>query len=74
MTACRSHPDCPFFTTCCCVDGINLDVRVNSVAVEQDSTSSKVGNFEMVREALVSKVLNRLLWRNNVPFARNVLQ
>ena len=54
------------------VDGINLDVRVKSV--EQDSTSSKVGNIEMVREALVLKALNRLLWRNNVPFARSVLQ
>ena len=68
MTACRSHPDCPSLTTCC-LDGINLDVRVKSVPVEQDSTSSKVGIFEMVREALVLKVLNRLLWRNNVPCA-----
>ena len=67
MAACRSHPDCPSFTTCCCVDGIYLDVRVKSV--EQESTSSKVGNFEIVREALVLKVLNRLLWRNNVQFA-----
>ena len=44
------------------VDGINLDVRVKSV--EQDSTSSKVGNIEMVREALVLKVLSRFLQRN----------
>ena len=44
------------------VDEINLDVRVKSV--EQDSTSSKVGNIVMVREALVLKVLNRLLQRN----------
>ena len=54
------------------VDGIDLDVRVKSV--EQDSTSSKVGNIEMVREALVLKALNRFLWRNNVPFACSVLQ
>ena len=54
------------------VDGINLDVRVKSVAVEQDGTSSKVGKKEMVREALVLKVLNRLQWRNNVSFACNV--
>ena len=47
---------------------------MKSVAVEQDSTSSKVCNIEMVREALVLKVLNRLLWRTSVPFARNVLQ
>ena len=45
-------------------DGINLDVRVKSVAVEQDSTSSKVGTIEMVREALVLKVHIRLLQRN----------
>ena len=54
------------------VDGINLDVRVRSV--EQDSTPSKRCNIDMVREALVLKALNRLLWRNNVPFARSVLQ
>ena len=41
---------------------INLDVRVKSV--EQDSTSSKRGNIDMVREALVLKVHNRLLQRN----------
>ena len=52
------------------MDGINLDVRVKSV--EQDSTSRKVGNIEMVRDALVLKVLNRLQWRNNVSFACNV--
>ena len=44
------------------VDGIYLDVRVKSV--EQESTSSKRGNIDMVREALVLKALNRFLWRN----------
>ena len=44
------------------VDGINHDVRVKSA--EQDSTSSKMGNIDMVREALVLKVHIRLLQRN----------
>ena len=41
------------------VDGINFDVRVKSVLVEQDNTSSEMGNFKVVREALVLKVLDR---------------
>ena len=48
------------------VDGINLDVRVKSVFVVQDSTTSEMGNIEMVREALVMKVFDCFLQRNDV--------
>ena len=55
------------------VDGINLDVRVKSVFVEQDSTTGEMGNIEMVREALVMKVFDCFLQRNDAPFACKVL-
>ena len=55
------------------VDGINLDVRVKSVFVEQDSTTGEMGNIKMVREALVMKVFDCFLQRNDAPFACKVL-
>ena len=54
------------------VHGLDFDVRVNSVLVEQDSTASVVGSVKAILEALVLEVLDRLLERNHVPFHRNV--
>ena len=53
-------------------NGLDFDVRVKGVLVEQDSTASVVGNVKVIREALVLEVLNRFLERNHVPFHRNV--
>ena len=52
---------------------LNLDVRVKSVFVEQDNTTGEMGYVEMVREALVMKVFDCFLQRNDVPFACKVL-
>ena len=46
---------------------------MKGVIVEQDSTASVVGNVEVIREAPVLQVLDRLLWRDGMPFAWNVL-
>ena len=54
------------------VNGIDLDVRVKGVIVEQDSTTSIVGNVEVIREAPVLEILNRFLESNHVPILRNV--
>ena len=54
------------------VSGLDLDVRVKGVLVEQGHTASVVGNVKVIREALVLEVLVRLMERNHVPFPRNV--
>ena len=46
---------------------------MKGVIVEQDSTTSVVGSAQVIREALVLQVLDRLLWRDDMPFAWNVL-
>ena len=53
-------------------DGTNVDVRVKSVLLQQDSTNSIMDNMKVVREALVIKLLDRFLECNHVPFSRNV--
>ena len=54
------------------VDGLDRDVRVKGVLVEQDSTTNVMGNEEMSQEALLLEVLDRFLKSNHVPFPRNV--
>ena len=54
------------------VDGLDSDVRVKGVFVTQDSTTSIMGDVEVIREALVLEVLDRFLDGNNVSFPRNV--
>ena len=54
------------------VNGLDSDVRVKGVFVKQDSTTSMMGNVEVIREALALKILNRFLNSNHVPFRRNV--
>ena len=50
------------------VNGLDSDVRVIGVFVKQDSTTSIMGDVEVIREALVLKILNRFLKSNQVPF------
>ena len=52
------------------VDGLDRDLRVKGVLVEQDSTTNVMGNEEMAQEALLLEVLDRFL--KSVPFPRNV--
>ena len=54
------------------VNGVDLDVRLTSVLVEQDSTTSEMGNVKVIREALVLEVFDRLLQSNDVPFLSDV--
>ena len=51
----------------------NLDVRVKSVLIAQDSTASIMGHIEMICQELVLKVNSCLLQCDDVPFPRNVL-
>ena len=55
------------------VNGLDFDLRVKVVLVEQDSIASVVGNAKVIRETLVLEVLNRFVEGNDVPFACNVL-
>ena len=54
------------------VNGLERDVRVKGVFAKQDSATNVVSNVEVIREALVLKILNRFLKSNHVPFPRNV--
>ena len=55
------------------VDGVNPDVRVENVFVQEDGAAGGVGNVDMVHEALVLEILDRCLQCNNVPFTYDVL-
>ena len=48
------------------VDALDSGVRLKCVFVQEDSTTSIMGNVEVIREALVLEV------PNHVPFPRNV--
>ena len=50
----------------------NLDVRMQSVLIEQDSTASIMCGSEVVRQELVLEALNCLLQCDDVPFLRDV--
>ena len=55
------------------VDGFDIDVRKESVLVEQHCASSVVGHVEPVREELVIDLFNRFLQGDDVPlFPSNV--
>ena len=53
------------------VDGLDLDVRIESVLVEQNRTSSIVSHVEPVREELVVNILNRFLQSDDMPLPCN---
>ena len=56
------------------VNGLDRDVRVKDVFDKQDSATNVVSNVEVIRVALVLKILKRFLKRNHVPLLRNALQ
>ena len=75
MTACRTHPDCPSPRPAAAhlwYRGGNLDVRVKSVLVEQDSTATIMSHMEVTRQVFVLEVLDCLLQSNDVPFPRDL--
>ena len=56
------------------VNGLHGDVRVKCVFVEQDCTTNKMSDVEVICEALVLEVLNPFLkfFTSHVPFPCNV--
>ena len=54
------------------VDGLDLDIREESVLMEEHHASSVVGHVEPVREELVVNVFNRLLQGDDMPFSCNL--
>ena len=54
------------------LNGLDLDVQVKNVLIEQDSTPSVLGIVKVIREALAVEVLDRLLERNHVPFCSSM--
>ena len=55
------------------VDGFDLDVRKESVLVEQYYTPSIMGHVEPICEKLVVNIINRLLQGDDVLFPCNLL-
>ena len=53
-------------------NGRELDVRKESILVEQDRTSSPVCHVEAIRQKLVLKVFNCFLQGDDVPLPRNM--
>ena len=51
------------------VDGFDLDIREESVLVEEHRASSVVSHVEPVREELVVNVFNRFLQCDDMPLA-----
>ena len=49
------------------VNGLDSGVRVKGLFVKQDGTTNVVSSEEVIREALVLKILNRFLKSNHVP-------
>ena len=80
MKPCRTHPDCPSFTTCCCTSLISwryteetLIFWVKGLLVEQNRTPSIMDHKEAIRQVVVVKVFKRFLQSDDVPFHHNVL-
>ena len=49
------------------VEGLDTDVRVESVLVDEDRAARIVGHLEAIREKLVVNVVRRFLYGNEVP-------
>ena len=47
------------------VDGLNVDIGVESVIVEEDCTTCEMGHVEAIRQKLVVNVDRRLLQSND---------
>ena len=55
------------------VDGLDIDVGVEGVLVEEDCTTCVMGHVEAIREKLVVKIFGRLLQGNDMPPSCNLL-
>ena len=55
------------------VDGLDIDVRVESVLVEEDCTTCAMGHVEAICEKLVVDVVRRFVRGNDMPPSCNLL-
>ena len=55
------------------VDGLDIDVGVEGVLVEEDCTTCVMGHVEAIREKLVVNVVRRFLQGNDMPPSCNLL-
>ena len=55
------------------VDGLDIDVGVEGVLVEEDCTTCVMSHVEAIREKLVVNVVRRFLQRNDMPPSCNLL-
>ena len=51
------------------VNGLDVNIGVEGVLVEEDCTSCVMGHVEAIREKLVVDVVRRFLQGNEMPFA-----
>ena len=54
-------------------DGLDIDVGVEGVLVEEDCTACVMGHVEAIREKHVVNVVGRLLQGNDMPPSCNLL-
>ena len=54
------------------VDGLDIDVGVEGVLVEEDCTTCVMGHMEAIREKLVVNVVRRFLQSNDMPHSCNL--
>ena len=55
------------------VDGLDINVRVEGVLVEENRATFVMGHVEAIREKLVVKIFGRLLQGNDMPPSCNLL-
>ena len=55
------------------VDGLDIDIGLECVLVEEDCTSCVMGHVEVIREKLVVNVVRRFLQGNDMPPSCNLL-
>ena len=55
------------------VDGLDIDVRVEGVLVEENRTACIMGHVEGIRENVMIDIFGRLLQGNDMPLHRNLL-
>ena len=54
------------------VDGLDIDVGLEGVLVEEDCTTRVMGHVEAIREKLMVNVVRRLLQGNDMPPSCNL--
>ena len=56
------------------VDGLDVNVGVNDVLVEENRATSAMGHVEAIREKLVVNIFGRLLQGNDMPLSCNLFE